>query len=60
MKPINRTTRILQVFERLCSLGGGLGLLHYKNEAHRQPVLNVHIARACLTATDPEEAKRNW
>jgi hypothetical protein len=37
-----------------------LGLLHYKNEAHRQPVLNVHIARVCLTATDPEVAKRTW
>ena len=60
MKPVHRTTSILQVCERLCSLGGGLGLLHYKNEAYRQPVFNVHIARACLNATDPEEPKRTW
>src|ERR1700683_4427342 len=37
-----------------------LALLHSKNEAHRQPVLNLHIARAYLTATDPEVAKRTW
>ena len=37
-----------------------LTLLHSKNEAHRQPVLNLHIARAYLTATDPEVAKRTW
>jgi integrase len=37
-----------------------LTLLHSKNEAHRQPVLNLHIARTYLTATDPEVAKRTW
>ncbi len=37
-----------------------LTLLHSKNEAHRQPVLNLHIARTYLTATDPEMAKRSW
>jgi hypothetical protein len=37
-----------------------LTLLHSKNEAHRQPVLNLHIARTYLTATDPETAKRTW
>jgi integrase len=37
-----------------------LTLLHSKNEAHRQPVLNLHIARTYLTATDPDMAKRNW
>ena len=37
-----------------------LTLLHSKNEAHRQPVLNLHIARTYLTATDPEIAKRTW
>src|SRR5258708_28280418 len=37
-----------------------LTLLHSKNEAHRQPVLKLHIARAYLTATDPEVAKRAW
>ena len=35
-------------------------LLHSKNEAHRQPVLNLHIARTYLTATDPEVARRTW
>jgi integrase len=37
-----------------------LTLLHSKNEAHRQPVLNLQIARTYLTATDPEVAKRIW
>src|SRR5271156_4238650 len=35
-------------------------LLHTKNEAHRQPVLNLQIARTYLTATDPAVAKRTW
>ena len=35
-------------------------LLHSKNEAHRQPVLNLQIARTYLTASDPEIAKRTW
>jgi hypothetical protein len=34
--------------------------LYSKNEAHRQPVLNLRIARTYLTATDPEVAKRTW
>ena len=37
-----------------------LTLLHSKNEANRQPVLNLRIARTYLTATDPEVAKRTW
>src|SRR5260370_14317754 len=37
-----------------------LTLLHSKNEAHRQPVLNLQIARTYLTAIDPEVAKRTW
>lgn len=37
-----------------------LTLLHSKNEAHRQPVLNLRIARTYLTATDPEVANRTW
>lgn len=37
-----------------------LTLLHSKNEAHRQPVLNLQIARTYLTATDAEVAKRTW
>jgi hypothetical protein len=35
-------------------------ILHSKNEAHRQPVLNLQIARTYLTATDPAVAKRTW
>ena len=35
-------------------------LLHSKNEAFRQPVLNLQIARTYLAATDPEIAKRTW
>src|SRR5271169_4009251 len=37
-----------------------LPLLHSKNEAHRQPVLNLHIARAYLTASDPAMGSRTW
>jgi len=37
-----------------------LTMLHSKNEAHRQPILNLQIARTYLTATDPEVAKRTW
>ena len=35
-------------------------LLNAQNEAHRQPILNLHIARTYLSATDPEIAKRTW
>lgn len=35
-------------------------ILHSKNEAYRQPVLNLQIARTYLTATDPEVARRTW
>ncbi|MES2697762.1 MAG: tyrosine-type recombinase/integrase [Verrucomicrobiota bacterium] len=31
-----------------------------KNEAHRQPILNLQIARTYLSASDPEIAKRSW
>jgi hypothetical protein len=37
-----------------------LTLLHSKNEAYRQPVFNLNIARMYLTATDPEVARRMW
>jgi hypothetical protein len=37
-----------------------LRLLHSKNEAYQQPVLNLQIARTHLTASDPEIAKRTW
>lgn len=35
-------------------------LLHARNEAYRQPTLNLHIARAYLSATDPEIGIRTW
>ena len=35
-------------------------LLHARNEASRQPLLNVQIARAYLAANDTEVATRNW
>jgi len=37
-----------------------LRLLHSKNEAYQQPVLNLQIARTYLTASDPEIGKRTW
>ena len=35
-------------------------LLHAKNEAFRQPVLNLQMARTYLSASDPEISKRTW
>jgi hypothetical protein len=35
-------------------------LLHSRNEAFRQPVLNVQMARAYLSANDPQICKRTW
>ena len=37
-----------------------LRLLHAKNEAQQQPIINRQIARAYLAAGDPEIAKRTW
>lgn len=37
-----------------------LTLLHSKNEAERQPALNLQIARAYLSAADSEISKRSW
>ena len=37
-----------------------LKLIHARNEAHRQPVLNLHLARAYLTASDPAFVERTW
>src|SRR6202789_2150792 len=38
----------------------GRSLLHAMNEAQRQPVLNLHLARAYLTASDPAFVERTW
>jgi integrase len=35
-------------------------LLHALNEAQRQPILNLHLARAYLTASDPAFVERTW
>jgi integrase len=35
-------------------------LLNARNEAMRQPVLNLHLARAYLTASDPAFVERTW
>jgi len=35
-------------------------LLHAKNEAHQQPIINLQIARAYLLVGDPESATRTW
>ena len=35
-------------------------LLNARNEAQRQPVLNLHLARAYLTASDPAFVERAW
>src|SRR5208283_5925365 len=35
-------------------------LVNATNEAYRQPVLNLHLARAYLTASDPAFVERTW
>ena len=37
-----------------------LQLINARNEAHRQPTLNLHLARAYLTASDPAFVERTW
>ena len=37
-----------------------LSILNAKNESFHQPVLNLQIARAYLTASDPAMAARTW
>src|ERR1039457_4896121 len=37
-----------------------LQLINARNEAHRQPMLNLHLARAYLTASDPAFVERTW
>src|ERR1035441_611412 len=37
-----------------------LQLISAHNEAHRQPVLNLQLARAYLTASDPAFVERTW
>lgn len=35
-------------------------LLQARNEAHRQPIINLQIARAYLSVKDPQAATRTW
>jgi hypothetical protein len=35
-------------------------LVQARNEAHRQPAINIQIARAYLTASDPKLVSRTW
>src|ERR1035437_6785809 len=37
-----------------------LQLINARNEAHRQPVLNLQLARAYMTASDPAFVERTW
>ena len=37
-----------------------VSLLEARNAAQRQPVLNLHLARAYLTASDPAFVERTW
>jgi len=54
------TTTGKQISLRTKDQAEALTLLHSKNESFRQPVLNLHIARTYLAATDPEIAQRTW
>jgi hypothetical protein len=54
------TTTHQQISLRTKDEGEALTLLHSKNEAFRQPVLNLQIARTYMAASDPEVAKRTW
>lgn len=36
------------------------GLLHAKNEARRQPIFNLHMARTYVAAADPAMTTRIW
>jgi hypothetical protein len=35
-------------------------LLHARNKAHQQPIINLQIARAYLLVGDPQVATRTW
>jgi hypothetical protein len=54
------TTTGKQISLRTKDQAEALTLLHSKNESFRQPVLNLHIARTYLAASDPEIAWRTW
>jgi len=55
----DRETR-KQISLRTRDRAEALTLLHAKNEAARQPVLNLQMAQVYLAASDPEVATRTW
>jgi hypothetical protein len=54
------TTTGRQTSLRTKDEAAALTLLHARNEAARQPCLNLQLARAYLTASDPLIAARTW
>jgi hypothetical protein len=54
------TTTGKQISLRTKDLAEAKTLLHAKNESVRQPAINLQIARAYLTACDPQIARRTW
>lgn len=54
------TTTGQQESLRIRSEQEACALLHSKNEAFRQPLLNLQMARTYLSATDPEISRRTW
>jgi len=54
------TTTGKQLSLRTKDEGEATTLLHAKNEAFRQPILNLQIARAYMAASDPMVSKRTW
>ena len=54
------TTTGKQTSLRTKDEGEAQALLNAKNESARQPALNLQIARAYLTASDPAQATRTW
>ena len=54
------TTTGKQASLRTKDEGEALTLLHSKNEAHRQPAINLQIAKSYLAATDESFVKRTW
>jgi hypothetical protein len=49
-----------QVSLRTCVEADAKRLLQARNEAVRQPAINIQIARAYLTASDPKLVTRTW
>jgi integrase len=57
---IENTTTRRQESLQTCDATEAKRLLLAKNEAHRQPTINLQIARAYLSAADPAALLRTW